>query len=85
MYANVRSITAGEISPLEMQDPQVALMVTVEWLNRKVIARGANTVAKIGDAWNSGSHKDKIVPTKYIAKLLKAYDESLVNLVQEVT
>ena len=85
MYTNVQSITAGEISPLEMQDPQVALMVTVEWLNRLIIARGADTVSKIGDAWNSGSHEDKIVPTKYIAKLLKAYDASLVDLVREVT
>ncbi len=68
-----------------MQDPQVALMVMVEWLNRRVIARGADTVSKIGDAWNSGSHKDKIVPVKYIAKLLKAYDESMVDLVREVT
>ncbi len=85
MYANVSQITAGEISPVEMHDPQVALIVTVEWLNRKVIARGADTVSKIGDAWNSGSHKDKIVPTKYIAKLLRAYDESMVNLVREAT
>ena len=85
MYANVSQITSGEISPMEMHDPQVALMVTVEWLNRKVIARGADTVTKIADAWNSGSHRDNIVPIKYIAKLLRAYQESMVNLVQEVT
>lgn len=39
--------------------------------------RGADTVEKLADAWNSGTHRDGIVPTAYIAKVAQAYREGV--------
>lgn len=46
------------------------------WVNKrldKIALRGAVTVEEFADAWNSGTHKDTIVPKDYIAKVVAAY------------
>jgi len=35
--------------------------------------KGANTIAKLADAWNSGSFTDANVPGDYIAKVVQAF------------
>jgi hypothetical protein len=45
--------------------------VTVE-LKRQFV-KGANTISKIGDAWNSGSYLDANIPGDYITKLVSVY------------
>ncbi|KKL59468.1 hypothetical protein LCGC14_2215080 [marine sediment metagenome] len=73
MYANAVSIKKA-ITPELMLEPLHALPITVGWM-RRVVRRGANTPSKIADAWNSGSHRDSIVPRKYIIKVLSLYRE----------
>jgi hypothetical protein len=80
MFENVWAISKKEITPIEMHDTLTALIISVEWLNQRVIGRGANTVAKIADSWNSGTHRDRIVPHKYIDKVVKKYNAYLVVL-----
>lgn len=46
---------------------------TVNLFNRRIFGRGANTLAKIFDAYNSGSHKDKNIPVEYIEKSVNEY------------
>ncbi len=71
MYANVARINA-RVDPSLMLDPLHALPITVQWLEY-IIERGAGTVAQIADAWNSGSHRDAIVPVRYIEKVERLY------------
>ena len=80
MYENVWAISKKEITPQDMNDTLTALVVSVEWLNLRVIWRGADTVAKIADAWNSGTHRDRIVPVSYIDKVVKKYDSHVANM-----
>lgn len=79
MFENVWSISKKEITPEEMNDTLTALVVSVEWLNQRVIGRGADTVAKIADAWNSGTHRDRIIPVEYIDKVAKKYSERIAD------
>lgn len=79
MFTNVWSISRQQITPMEMADPHAALFVTIEWLNR-VIRRGAGSVAAIADAWNSGTHRDNIVPHDYIDKVVRLYEQQLAEL-----
>lgn len=45
-------------------------------LLRRIARQGARTLAEIGDAWNSGNFRDQNVPTEYIARLTRAYEEA---------
>lgn len=74
MYPNVHLITNGEVAPLHMYEPATALIATTMWMQR-VINNGANTIEKIADAWNSGSHRDGFVPHDYIRKVKAIYDD----------
>lgn len=75
MFPNAWAITSGTVTPQEMMQPEVALLVTVDWMNERVIDRGAWSVPAIADAWNSGTHRDSFVPHKYVAKVQKYYDQ----------
>ncbi len=64
-----------ETTPRELfRDPYLAAELSAEHLQRRVIDRGARTVAEIADAWNSGSHRDGYIPHAYIAAVQSAYD-----------
>jgi hypothetical protein len=58
--------------PHRLHDPDIA-RPWVERLVARIIARGATTPEQIADAWNSGTHKDNIVPHEYIEKFMKAW------------
>ena len=40
----------------------------------QIAEAGASTVEDFADAWNSGTHRDSIVPGRYIRKLVAAYE-----------
>ena len=71
MYANAARINA-RVEPSLMLDPLHALPITIGWMQH-VVGRGAVTVRDIADAWNSGSHRDAIVPVRYIEKVERLY------------
>jgi hypothetical protein len=60
-------------APWELWNDHFAIQWVVKLLNR-IYETGAETVANVADAWNSGTHKDRIVPEAYIKKLCAAYD-----------
>ena len=72
MYQN--ALTIRSVDPAAMLNPLEAMPLTVEWM-RRIVRRGAVTVRDVSDAWNSGSHRDSIVPRRYIDKVLKLYRE----------
>ncbi len=80
MFENVWRISSKSIKPQEMNDTLTALVVSVEWLNQRVIGRGAVTVVDIADAWNSGTHRDRKVPVAYIAKVVYKYNARVANM-----
>lgn len=45
----------------------------VERLLHRIARRGACTIEQIADAWNSGTHRDAIVPEEYIRSVVAAY------------
>jgi len=79
-YSNfqILYITARELGydgpPLALDKDSVALPFVVKLL-RRIISRGAVTPEEIADAYNSGTHKDKHVPEKYIKKFVRFYEE----------
>ena len=73
MFTNADAINS-RMTPESMLDPLHALPITVGWM-RRVVGRGARNVRDIADAWNSGTHYDKIIPVAYIKKVEKLYGE----------
>lgn len=61
--------------PFKLHDPLVAERVVKKRLTALAL-KGATTVEQFADAWNSGSFRDSIVPAKYIADVLAAYQEA---------
>lgn len=66
--------------PLELWKDEVAIEWVVKYLNVRVFGRGAKRISEIADAYNSGTHRDDIVPYEYIAKLEDCYAEAGVIL-----
>jgi hypothetical protein len=61
-------------APHELSDRNRSLDYVRRFLHRAT-TRGARTVAEFADAYNSGSHRDQIVPASYIERVEDAYDE----------
>lgn len=60
-------------SPLDLQSDEVGIIWVVEYIRRRCLDRGAQTISQIGDAYNSGSFKDGNYPQEYVNKLSLAY------------
>ena len=55
-------------SPGDLFDDEVAIHFVLRYIQRRIIDRGAKTVREFGDAYNSGNHRDHIVPIEYMNK-----------------
>lgn len=75
MYAVAREM-GYQGSPIGLCHDDVALPYVIKLLQRRILDRGASTLADVADAYNSGNFRDSVVPTAYIAKFLAAYNES---------
>ena len=62
--------------PWDLWNDHFAINWVVKLLNR-IQEAGADTLAEVADAYNSGTHKDRIVPKHYIAKIDAAYKRIL--------
>lgn len=60
-------------APWQLTDPPESGPMVVKLLNRRIFGKGARTLAEVGDAYNSGSFADQMVPEEYIEKLEAAY------------
>jgi hypothetical protein len=60
--------------PCELNDDEVAIYFVVDLIRKRILARGAQTLQQVADAYNSGSFKDGIIPSIYIAKFMDAYE-----------
>lgn len=71
-------ITAQELGfagdPEELAEPETNLSFAIKYINERAMKRGAHTVGQVADAYNSGSHRDKFVPTGYVRKCVRAYN-----------
>lgn len=71
--------TALELGLPSSQDPMclnhddIAINYVVKYIKERALDKGAKTIEDIADTYNSGSFKDKIVPTAYIKKFVEAY------------
>ena len=62
-------------APWELMAPEMSEI----WVRRHLAylqQRGAKTLEEFADAYNSGSHRDRIVPSTYIAKVVAAYQHA---------
>jgi len=88
-YSNfqIMFIVARELGydapPLALDKDSVALPYVVRYINKRVLKRGAKTVAEIADAYNSGTHRDANVPERYINKFTRKYAQHLTRLKKE--
>ena len=69
--------------PLALDKDEVALPLVTKYVNNRILKKGADTVESVADAYNSGTHRDKNVPWKYIRKFRKHYDRALTRLLEE--
>lgn len=60
-------------APHELQFADVSLPFVVAHLN-KFVSRGADTLEKVLDCYNSGNHRDANVPENYIQKFIAHYN-----------
>lgn len=77
MYPNAHRITNGFVAPDDMRGMTFAAqMATVLWLDSAVLDKGARTMREIADAWNTGSHRDSILPSpQYLERAERFYGE----------
>lgn len=69
--------------PLALDKDEVALPFVTKYINDRILKKGADTVESVADAYNSGTHRDKSVPWRYIRKFRKHYDRALGKLIEE--
>lgn len=62
-------------APWGLADDEKAIVWVCAYLNVRAFGRGAETVAQVADAYNSGDHRDRFVPTRYIEEVQHHYDE----------
>ena len=69
------NVTPSLESVEQFADLDFCAAQTVNHINLAILqAQGAKTLAQIADAYNSGNFRDKIVPTQYIADVVRYYD-----------
>ena len=61
--------------PVDLSSPAISAPYVVHHLN-SFVKRGADTLVKVLDCYNTGNSRDKNVPHKYIEKFWKAYNET---------
>ena len=73
MYPNISS--GGGIDPIAaIRQPEIGANAAVQFINRNILGREkATTLQQIADAYNSGDWRDRNVPGRYIADLVKNY------------
>lgn len=59
--------------PWELSDDEVAIHFVVAYIQRRILRPGASSVEEFADAYNSGSFKDRFVPTDYVDRFRAAY------------
>jgi hypothetical protein len=55
----------------------VAILYVSAYIDKRILRLGAKSVIDFADGYNSGSHRDEIIPIRYIECFEKAYDEAL--------
>lgn len=60
-------------SPYELNYDEIAIYYVIEFIQRRILDKGANTLQQVFDAFNSGNFKDKNVPQEYIDKSINVY------------
>lgn len=60
-------------SPLDLMQDEIAIYWVIEYIDRRIIQKGCSKLQDFADAYNSGSFRDKLVPTDYITKFMKYY------------
>jgi len=77
MFVNAYDALNGFVRPAELTGiTYPAMGATVMFLDNRVIDRGADTLEKIADAWNTGSHRDSIRPSaRYLRDVETYYNE----------
>jgi hypothetical protein len=73
-----------DLAPWMLHDDATALTWVIRYLDRRIFQAGARSVAEIADAYNSGSHKDGVVPTEYVASFTAHYNACLDRLARGV-
>lgn len=75
MFVNAYRVTGGFVAPDELRGmTHAAQVATVLWLDNAVLDRGARTIREIADAWNTGSHRDSILPApEYLERVERFY------------
>ena len=66
--------------PWGLYEPEISLHWVIEYLNRRVFAAGALTVAQVGDAYNTGNCRDANHNLEYETDLEAHYVEAVAAL-----
>lgn len=61
--------------PCDLQQDDVGAQWAARLIKDRIIARGASTLSHVLDAYNSGSHRDVIIPADYIRRGCQFYDK----------
>lgn len=62
-------------NPSILSNDEVAIFYVIEYIKKRVISRGAQTVEQLFDIYNSGS-LDKNIPADYIRVAMQAYNSN---------
>jgi hypothetical protein len=65
--------------PIELQQDACSVNHAIALIEKRFMAGGATTLAEVLDAYNSGTHKDRVVPEKYIKDGIAHYDKGWPN------
>jgi len=60
-------------TPIDLCNDAIAIYWVIEYIKKRALDKGATKIQEIYDAFNSGSFRDKFIPTDYIGKCTDAY------------
>lgn len=74
----IAAMELGYIGPPRALDKDsFALPFVIKYINRRCLARGADTPEEVADAYNSGSYTDSHKPQAYMQRFRLYYDKAL--------
>lgn len=72
-------ITAQELGfnghPIDLQQDKICAYWATQLITKRIMKRGAKTITEVFDAYNTGTHRDHLVPRKYIADAIELYND----------
>lgn len=66
-------------NPTELFNDVEAMPSVIQYIKKRMLTQGVQSVGEFADAWNTGNARDANIPTVYVMRFVQAYESVLEN------